>query len=44
MRAKLQAKTKTTSFAVEEVERIVDPTWLKKLDDEGFFEKMYKSK
>ena len=25
-------------------ERIVDPTWLKKLDDEGFFEKMYKSK
>ena len=25
-------------------ERIVDPTWLKKLDDEGFFEKMYKGK
>jgi NitT/TauT family transport system substrate-binding protein len=25
-------------------ERIVDASWLKKLDDEGFFEKVYKSK
>jgi hypothetical protein len=23
-------------------ERIVDPSWLKKLEDEGFFEKVYK--
>jgi len=30
--------------ALIKAERIVDPTWLKKLDDEGFFEKMYKSK
>ena len=25
-------------------ERIVDPSWLKKLDDEGFFDKVYKTK
>jgi hypothetical protein len=25
-------------------ERIVDMSWLKKLDDEGFFEKVYKDK
>jgi ABC-type nitrate/sulfonate/bicarbonate transport system substrate-binding protein len=25
-------------------ERIVDASWLKKLDDEGFFEKVYKGK
>jgi hypothetical protein len=25
-------------------ERIVDSSWLKKLDDEGFFDKVYKSK
>ena len=25
-------------------ERIVDPSWIKKLDDEGFFEKVYKGK
>jgi NitT/TauT family transport system substrate-binding protein len=25
-------------------ERIVDPIWLKKLDDEGFFDKVYKTK
>jgi ABC-type nitrate/sulfonate/bicarbonate transport system substrate-binding protein len=25
-------------------ERIVDSSWLKKLDDEGFFEKVYRSK
>jgi NitT/TauT family transport system substrate-binding protein len=25
-------------------ERIVDPSWLKKLDDEGFFDKVYKGK
>jgi hypothetical protein len=25
-------------------ERVVDPSWLKKLDDEGFFDKVYKGK
>ena len=25
-------------------ERIVDTSWLKKLDDEGFFDKVYKDK
>jgi hypothetical protein len=25
-------------------ERIVDLSWLKKLDDEGFFDKVYKTK
>jgi NitT/TauT family transport system substrate-binding protein len=30
--------------AAVKAERIVDPSWIKKLDDEGFFEKVYKGK
>jgi hypothetical protein len=30
--------------AAVKAERVVDPSWLKKLDDEGFFEKVYRGK
>jgi hypothetical protein len=30
--------------ATIKAEDIIDPSWLKKLDDEGFFDKVYKGK
>ena len=38
------AAERNPKVASLKAERIVDLSWLKKLDDEGFFEKVYRGK